>query len=140
MDRIYEGGRLVTISFFGIVGASSNLTLVSKKIGVPFVTRSIRTSFAPGVNRTMTEKFFISGDAEAPTTAEPNGVNILTQTGQATYITGDDEFKEFSQETEITEANKYVKIYAENADTFQHTVDCQVTIELLPRISPKRVA
>ena len=134
MDRINEQGRLITISFFGTASASSTKTLVSKKIGVPFITRKIRQSYAPGVNRTMTTKFIISPDDAAPTTEEPSGVNILAQTGQVSYITGDDEIKEFSQETEITESNKYIKVYAENDDTFDHTIDVQITLELLPRI------
>lgn len=133
MDRLTPGGRLVTVSLFGTVGPGANLTLVSKKIGVPFITRRVRASFAPGVNRTMTEKFFVSGDDDAPTANEPNGTNILAQTGQVTYLTGDDETKDFSQETEITESNKFIKVYAENADSFSHTIDVQVTIELLKR-------
>lgn len=133
MDRINQEGRLATISFFGSVANAANKTLVSKKIGAPFIVRMIRASFAPGVNRTMTLKYFISSDDETPTTAEPNGVNILAQTGQAVYITGDDEFKEFAQETESQESNKYIKVYAENADAFSHTIDTQVTIEILPR-------
>lgn len=138
MDRIHPEGRLVTISFFGTVANATNKTLVSKKIGAPFIIRLIRASFAPGVNRTMTLKYFISSDDEAPTTTEPNGNNILAQTGQAVYITGDDEFKQFAQESESTEANKYVKVYAENADAFSHTIDTQVTIEILPRKEIKK--
>lgn len=133
MDRIKPSGRLTTISFFGTVPASSQLTLVSKKIDVPFITRLIRQSFAPGVNRTALSRVFISPDDSAPTTEYPTGINVLAQTGQADYITGDDEFKEFAQETEIAEANKYIKIHVTNGDTFPHTVDAQVTLELLPR-------
>jgi len=121
-----------TISFFGTCTASSNLTLVSKKITTPFKTSVLRASFAPGVERLMTLKFFISPDAEAPTEAEPNGVNILASTGQARYITGDDEFKEFPHELLHEVSNGYLKVYAENADVFDHTVDAQVTIEFFP--------
>jgi len=133
MDRIYPGGRLVTITFYGTVPMNSNKTFVSKLIGVPFVIRSIAQSFATGTNRTMTTKYFISNDPEAPTTEQPQGFNVLSQFGQAVYLTGDDERKEFSQETETPAANAYIKLYCENADTFDHTLDAQVTIELLPR-------
>lgn len=138
MDRIYPGGRLVTITFFGTVPLNSNKTFVGKQISVPFIVREIAQSFAAGLNRTMTTKYFIDNDAEASTTDQPNGVNILSQFGQVTYITGDDERKVLSQETEIPFANAYIKLYCENSDTFDHTLDAQVTIELLPRPEIKK--
>lgn len=120
-----------TISFFGTCGASANVCLVSKQISSSFDVKKIRASFAPGVNRLMTLKFFISPDPQTPTTTRPNGVNILQQTGQANYITGDNEFKEFVHEVQMAERNAWIKVYAENADTFDHTIDAQVTIEYL---------
>lgn len=126
-----QTGTKQTVSFFGTVGASANLTLVSKQISGAFNVKKIRASFAPGVNRLMKLKFFISSDPEAPTTAAPNGVNILQQTGQANYITGDDEFKEFEHEITNPTRNSWLKIYAENADTFDHTIDAQITIEYI---------
>ena len=133
MDRIYPSGRLVTVSFYGSVPLNSNKTFVSKLVGVPFVVRRIIQSFPAGLNRTMTTKYFISNDPEASTTEAPNGVNILGQFGQVSYITGDDERKEFEQETEIPSSNGYIKLYCENSDTFDHTLDAQVVLELLPR-------
>jgi hypothetical protein len=123
--------RLVTISFFGTVSASSKNTLVSKRITSPFRVKKIRASFAPGVNRLMNLYFFISFDDSAPTTAEPLGTNILAQTGQVTYLTGDDEYKEIEPQVEDKSRSAYIKIYAINSDTFEHTIDAQVTIEML---------
>jgi len=123
--------RLVTMSFFGSVSASSKNTLVSEYINVPFRTRVVRASFAPGVNRLMKLYFFISQDKEAPTTEEPKGTNLFAQLGQVRYITGDDEFKEFPHQVPYHEAGSYLKIYAVNDDTYDHTIDCQITIELL---------
>lgn len=120
-----------TISFFGTCSASSNITLVSQQISGAFDVKKIRASFAPGVERLMKLKFYISSDPQAPTTAHPNGVNILQQTGQANYITGDNEFKEFEHEVRNPTRNAWLKVYAENADTFDHTIDAQVTIEYL---------
>ena len=118
-----------TISFFGTVGAGLNTTLVSKRISQSFKTTRIRASFAPGVNRLMTLKYFISYDAEAPTTAEPNGINIVQKIGQVPYITGDAEYKDLEHEVLDPTRNAYIKVYAENADAFAHTIDTQVTIE-----------
>jgi hypothetical protein len=123
--------KLQTISFFGTCPANANITLVSNFIDVPFNTKKIRASFAPGVERLMTLKYFISGDKNAPTTEEPQGINILAQIGQARYITGDDEFKEFEHETIHQVAGGYLKVYAENSDVFDHTIDSQVTIEFI---------
>jgi hypothetical protein len=120
-----------TVSFFGTCGASANACLVSQQISGAFDVKKIRASFAPGVNRLMTLKFFISPDPQAPTTARPNGVNILQQTGQANYITGDNEFKEFVHEVQNPTRNAWLKVYAENTDTFAHTIDAQVTIEYI---------
>jgi len=122
-------GRLVTISFFGTVAASSNKTLVSKRINVPFQTKRVRVSFAPGVNRLMKLYFYISPDPSAPTTAAPTGYNILAQTGQAEYITGDDEYKDFQMEIQEVTKGQYVKVYAVNEDTYEHTIDVQITVE-----------
>ena len=120
-----------TISFFGTVAAGTNLTLVSQRISQRFKTKLIRASFAPGVNRLMTLKFFISQDPTAPTTEDPQGTNILKQIGQVTYLTGDDEYKEFPHETIFDQRNAFIKVYAQNTDTFDHTIDAQVTIEYL---------
>jgi len=133
-------GRLVTISFFGMVAANSKKTLVSKRLNVPFATRIVRCSFPPGVNRLMKLYFFVSPDEVAPTTKEPTGYNILAQTGQAVYITGDNESKKFPMEIEEFTKGRYVKVYAVNEDTYEHTIDVQITIEflyLLPEAAPE---
>lgn len=124
-------GRLVTISFFGKVAANSRKTLVSKRITVPFGTKRVRCSFAPGVDRLMKLYFFVSPDTETPTTEEPTGYNILAQTGQAVFITGDEEAKEFPMEIVEFTIGQYLKVHAVNEDTFEHTIDVQVTLEFL---------
>jgi hypothetical protein len=128
-------GREVVISFFGSVSANSNTTLVSKLVNVPFRVRRIRASFPPGVNRLMTLKYYISQDKSAPTTEPPQGVNILAQLGQVTFITGDDEWKDLPNEVDFIVSNGFLKVYAENSDVFEHTIDTQLVIELLPRES-----
>jgi len=121
-----------TVSFFGTVTAGQNKTLVSQHIQVPFKTKSIRASFAPGVDRLMTLKYYISNDPSAPTLVPPEGTSILGQIGQVPYITGDDEFKVLEHETMSAVGSGYIKVYAENADVFDHTIDTQVTIEYEP--------
>ena len=124
------GTRITTISFFDFVAASSNKTLVSQRIGTPFRIKHIQASFAPGVERLMKLYFFVSPDSAQPTTKVPTGTNLLAQTGQARYLTGDDESKGFGLEVYFAERGYYVKVYAENTDTYAHTIDVQITIEL----------
>jgi len=131
-----DKSRLTAISFFGTVADSSKKTLVSKRITSAFTIKKIRASFAPGVNRLMNLYFFISFDDSAPTTEEPKGVNLLSQTGQVLYITGDDERKEMELEIVQKEKGAFVKVYADNTDTFEHTIDCQIVIEMLEDEKP----
>jgi len=123
--------RKTTISFASTVDASSNKTLVSQRIGTPFSVLRVRASFAPGCERLMKLYFFVSPDNSAPTDAAPTGTNVLTQIGQVAYIVGDDEWKEFPLEILFPERGYYIKVYAENDDTFEHTIDAQVSIALV---------
>ena len=127
-----------TISFFGTVAAAANVTLVSQRITAAFRTKIIRASFAPGVQRLMRLFFSISRDPSAPTTKFPEGTNILASTGQVTFITGDDEFKTFPHEVETQEAGAFVKVFAENTDAAEHTIDTQVTIEFIDESDDKK--
>ena len=123
--------RLSTISFFDTVVANSNKTLVSKRITQKFTIKRIRASFALNTNRTLKLRFFISATTEAPTTKEPEGLNVLKQLGQVDFIVGDDEVKEFPIEIREFTKGARIKIYAENTDSFKHTIDAQITIQLI---------
>lgn len=126
-----ETTRLQTISFFGTVDASSNKTLVSKRIEVPFKVKEIACSFADGVNRLLNLEFYISPDKSAPTAKPLTGTNILASLGQVGYLTGNNERKRQMVEIEKTSAGQYLKVFANNEDTYDHTIDAQITIELI---------
>lgn len=126
-----ETKRLQTIPFFGTVSASSNKTLVSKRIDVPFKIKEIACSFAPGVNRLMNLEFYVSPDDSAPTAKPLTGTNILASLGHVGYLTGDDERKRQAIEMEPSGAGYYLKIFAANSDTYDHTIDAQITVELI---------
>lgn len=128
-----EKPRLTTASFHGTVAASSKLTLVSNRIDLPFKTKRIRAAFAPGTNRLLRLYFFVSPDESAPTTEEPTGSNVLREMGPQGYITGDDNIVDFQHELEQEFSGMYLKVYADNIDTYEHTIDAQVTVEILPR-------
>jgi hypothetical protein len=122
--------RLQTIAFFDTVPGSSAKTLCSKRIEVPFKIKSIRAAFAPGVNRLMNLEFYVSPDDSTPTKKPLTGINILESLGHVGYITGDDEWEEHPVEVEEKSAGAYVKVFADNRDVYEHTIDAQVLIEL----------
>jgi hypothetical protein len=122
--------RLSTISFFGTVPPLSNTTLVSRRITSNFTVKEIAASFALNTNRQLRLYFFISYDTEAPTDKEPQGINILKQLGQVDYLVGDDERKVVKIEIKEFVKGAYIKVYAVNEDTYEHTIDAQVTVEL----------
>ena len=74
--------------------------------------------------------FYISYDTETPTDKAPEGVNLLSQFSKTPYLVGDAEDKTLPVEIEEFEKGAYIKIYAVNEDTYEHTIDAQITIEL----------
>ena len=118
-----------TVSFFGVCALSAELTLVSKRIGHPYRIKHISTRFAPGCNNLMPLRFYTSLDDQAPATGEPSGISMLRDYGQVDYVTGNADTKEMDHELEVNEAGSYLKVYAVNADTFEHSVNVQITIQ-----------
>lgn len=123
--------RRDTISFFGTVNANGEKTLVSQRINTPFNTKKVAISFPDGHNRLVQIKVFISQDQNAPTSGEPQGLNILQMLGSVPFVVGDNERKDFEVEKPYSQRGGYIKMYAKNNDGFQHTMDAQITIELL---------
>ena len=124
---------IMTASFFSTVAAGSKKTLVSERINAPFITRRIVASFALNTARTLRLRFFISPDADNPTTTYPNGTNLLQLVGHVDYVVGDDEQKDVRFEVPEPLAGKWLKVYAENTDTNLHTIDALIEFELQPR-------
>ncbi len=120
---------LISIPFVGTCAAGATLVLVSKRINVPFVTKEILASFPLNSNRLLQLEYFISLDPEAPTTGKPQGNSLFSLYGNVHYIVGDDEIKIFPHEIRQKESGTYIKIYANNTDTFPHTVDSIVLID-----------
>jgi len=81
----------------------------------------------------MKLRFYYSLDKSVPATGEPAGVSMLKDYGQVDYVVGNDDTKEMDHNLHIAESGSYLKVYAVNADTFEHSVDVQITIEDLER-------
>lgn len=119
-----------SLSFFGSVNASSRVTLVSSRIGFPYIVKRIRCKFALGHNGLVQHKFFIGDDDAAPTTGEPSGINILEQWGYVDYVVGDDDVLDFEDNTPVPRHPSWVKVLGINTDSgYTHTINVVITID-----------
>lgn len=120
-----------TIMFSGTCLAGDQIVLVSQRITTKYITKKFVASFAMNTNRTLKIRYFISPDPTAPSTGTPTGVNILASYGEEYWLAGDNEQKSIEHEVEVSSAGSYIKIYAQNEDGFDHTIDCYVIIDTI---------
>lgn len=123
-------GKKHSIPLHGTCTASLTKVLSSNLIQFPFMTKKIRVAFALGCQRLMQIKVFVSIDARNPVSGEPDGVSILGLLSSYDYVVGDDNVVELEDE-QIFDGGRYIKVYANNSDPVNHTIDCIVTIEEL---------
>ena len=124
-------GQFFTLHFHDSVDPLSEKTIVSERINFPFRITQIIVGFPPGTNRLVRIKIFVAADDSAPTSGEPEGVNIFAQYGQRDYVTGDAAMLRFPHMIDVPERGMWIKVYANNLDTYSHTIDVHVTIERL---------
>lgn len=117
-----------TIAFFDTVAAHSKMTLVSKRITVPFELQRVKASFALNTNRQLRIEFVISPDDSTPTDKPLTGFNVLSELGQVEFLVGDDDTKEVPMRIDVRVAGMYVKVFANNLDSYDHTIDAQAFI------------
>lgn len=120
---------LKTISFFGVCLARSEKTLVSAPISRAYKVKKLRASFPDGVNNLMGLEVFLGADSDAPESGKPGGASVLADYGQVSYVTGNDEQVVMEHEVEVEGGNSFVKVYANNTDYHDHSVNVQVTID-----------
>lgn len=120
---------LHTLSFYGSVTTGARVTLVSKRIGMPYVVTGIRVKYALGHVGTVQHSFFISDDPEAPTAGIPSGTNLLAQYGSVDYVVGDDDVSDIQDNTIMDRMGTWVKVHAYNTDTATHTINVLITID-----------
>jgi len=119
-----------TVSFKSVVAASSQKVLVARRISHPYSLETISARFAQGCNNLLELSFYISPDDDASTSKEPNGLSILRDYGQVDYVVGNDDTKNMRNNIEVQESGSYLKVMAVNKDTFEHTIDVQMEIEI----------
>ena len=119
----------VSLRFSDTVSAGSEKTLTSNRLMFPFTLKKIRVAWPPGVNRTVRLKVFIAPSPDTPTSGEPSGTNVFAQFGQVDYLVGDDAVEEIEHEIRVEERGMFIKVYANNTDGFDHTIDVIVTLD-----------
>jgi len=124
---------LKTVSFYGTCLANSELTLISQRISTPYAVKNILAHFALNCARTLQLDFYISQDTDVPTIGRPGGFSLLGEYGQVNYVVGDDETKNLENHASSPTSPSWIKVYANNTDGFNHTVDVQIIIEIQPR-------
>lgn len=125
--------QIKTISFFDTVSALSEKTIASDRISSPYEIQQIAASFALNTSRKLQLKFFDSLSSHQPSSGEPNANNWLTDYGQVDYIVGDGEKKVLTHNVQILTHPSYILIYANNTDSFIHTIDVLIQIKLIER-------
>lgn len=120
----------ITIPFKGICLANSELTLVSKRLNFRYITKKIIAAFALNTEHTLQIIPFLSYDPSSPTSGKPSGTSLFSPYGQIDYLSGDDEHEEHQHELVVSQVGTYLKIYANNTDSFSHTIDAQIQIQV----------
>lgn len=120
---------LHVLSFYGSVTTGARVTLVSKRLGFPYIVKNIRVKFALGHVGSVQHEFFVSEDDAAPTAAIPSGTNILAQYGTVSYVVGDDDVLDMQDQTIVDRMGTWFKVHVYNTDTATHTINVVVTID-----------
>jgi len=118
-----------TVALFGSCPASGEITLATPRISMPYTVQKIKARFPQGCQNMLKLRFYVSPDADCPAVGKPNGHSMLSDYGQVDYIVGDQDSKSIEHETEVEESGSFLKVYAENSDTFVHAIDVQITID-----------
>lgn len=119
-----------TLAFAGTCSARSVLTLCSQRIMRPFRTLSFTIRFPAGCLNLMSIRFFAASDNEAPTTGKPSGISLLQDYGQVDYLRGEAIQITIRHQIEASPAGTYLKVFADNTDFYDHTVDVDIEIEV----------
>ena len=131
-----EGYKLlqtVTVPFTGTCLSNDELTLVSKRLNFPYRTNKVVAAFALNTAHTLQLIPFISFDPSAPAAGRPSGQPLFSPYGQVEYLSGDDEHEEHVHQILVKRSGSYLKIYANNTDSFDHTVDAQIHITVIEK-------
>jgi hypothetical protein len=114
------------VALNGTVDAMSGKTFKSHEINRPFKLLLVRPHFALNQNRTVKLYPYLAFDASEPTSLPLTGTNLLDSYSDTPYIAGDGEYKEIPCMVDVPQGGAYLKIFADNTDIDQHSIDVQL--------------
>jgi hypothetical protein len=121
-----------TIFFDSTVSASTAKVLSSQLVTFPFETVSFSATFPQGTDATLLIYFIASLTDQSSLTSRPAGENILGQgsLSQTTdpYLAGSGDASEIVFHKAVFAANTRILLYANNSDTYSHTVRAKVEV------------
>jgi len=118
------------IPFYGTVPANSEKTLVSDRLSLPYTIKEVQIHFPPGTECKNRIRVYVSGSDYAPSTGKPDGDNLFAYGGHIEYIVGDNETLILPRSDKIEQKPTWIKVHAENTDSYDHTIDVRVVIDL----------
>ena len=117
-----------SIPLHGTVSANSTVSISSSLFDFPFRFLKARIGFPPGSHRKVQIKIIISSDTANPSTGVPHGHSLLSLYSTTDYIVGDDESVDVLYVGDFP-PRRCIKVYANNTDGWDHTVDVVCDIE-----------
>lgn len=119
-----------TLMFGGTCSARSVLTLVSRWIQRAFRVKRITCRFPAGCLNLMALTFFHATDDEAPAAGKPSGISLLQDYGERDSVRGENVQIVLEHQVQVKSGGSWIKVYAENTDFFDHSVDVDIEIEV----------
>tara|TARA_Y100000310_G_scaffold334658_1_gene414907 strand:- start:796 stop:1212 length:417 start_codon:yes stop_codon:yes gene_type:complete len=126
MSHHYPQGD--TLLFQGSVALSSSGSFVSRRISYPFVVDSVLISWVLGTQRTLAIEVLWATENSAPATGRPSGNNVISGLGNARAMVGDARPVTYPIHEVVDQAGAFLKVFATNSDTVEHTVDVMIRI------------
>ncbi len=126
-----QPGRILTLCFRGTVTRRGTSVLIAPKLDVPCRTKQIRITFEPQTGRTVEALFIAAQDNTIDYTTVAAQTNLFAGIAQNQAIVGDAQPIILMHEIELHWRPIYFKIALNNTDGAAHTIDAQITVQLM---------
>ena len=121
--------QILVVPFMANLAANTNLTLLAGKI--PFWYRIIECEivFRDDAANNLLIYVFAAKSATLSTTTPPPDTNIFSQYSQTPYFLGEGLIKTVNCNYLVENGDYYLKVFAQNLNTYAQTVNVTVKIE-----------
>ena len=123
--------RTPLIFYDAAVGTSTRVTLVSSQLPDPYRVVEAQIAFPVGIEEQLRVSLFVSYDAQAPTTVDPEGTRMFSEYGSTNYIAGDGVVFTIPLDVVVRDRETFLKVHAQNTDA-SNTHPCTVVLILAP--------